>query len=431
MILKGSQRSSALKLAAHLLNERDNDHVEVHELRGFSADDLRGALRETDAIAKGTKCQQFLFSLSFNPPETERVSVDQFEAAIEKAELALGLSGQARAIVFHEKEGRRHAHVVWSRIDVEKMTAIHLSFYKTRLNTVSKELFLEHGWRLPDGYRDKTKRNPLSYTIDQWQQAKRTTQDPEALKMIFRECWSVSDNRASFAQALEEQGFILAQGKRGHVAVDFHGEVYAISRQTGEKAKAVRDKLGDAKDLPTVTQAKEQIASRMTDKLKGFIREAREQAEIEEQEVQRRKIALKDRQRQQRKQVRDRQEQRAQSEAVLRAKRFRTGIRGVWDWLSGKTRKIRKENEAEAVEAAARDAAERERIIAAQLSERRVLQQNLRRTKRDARQRAEDLRHDVAIYLGMRETAPDNDGDNRPKDQRLRKTSRNQLEPGR
>ena len=431
MILKGSQRSSALKLAVHLLNERDNDHVEVHELRGFSADDLRGALREADAVAKGTKCQQFLFSLSFNPPETERVSVDQFEAAIEKAEAALGLSGQARAIVFHEKEGRRHAHVVWSRIDVEKMTAIHLSFYKTRLNAVSKELFLEHGWRLPDGYRVKTKRNPLSYTIDQWQQAKRTKQDPEALKMIFRECWSFSDNRASFAQALEEQGFILAQGKRGHVAVDFHGEVYAISRQTGEKAKAVRDKLGETKDLPTVTQAKDLIASRMTDKLKGFIREAREQDETEAQEVQRRKVALKERQRQQRKQIRDRQEQRAQAEAVVRAKRFRTGIRGVWDWLSGKTRKIRKQNELEAVEAAARDAAERERMIAAQLSERRALKQNLRTTRREGQQRSEDLRRDVAIYLGMRRAAPDHDGDNRPKDQRLRKSSRYQPEPGR
>ncbi len=431
MILKGSQRSSALKLAAHLLNERDNDHVDVHELRGFSADDLRGALREADAIAKGTKCQQFLFSLSFNPPETERVSVRQFEDAIEKAEQTLGLSGQARAIVFHEKEGRRHAHVVWSRIDVEKMTAIHMSFYKTRLNAVSKDLFLEHGWRLPDGYRDKTKRNPLSYTIDQWQQAKRTKQDPEALKMIFRECWSVSDNRASFARALEEQGFILAQGKRGHVAVDFHGEVYAISRQTGEKAKVVRDKLGNEKDLPSVDQAKDLIARRMTDKLRGFIQDAEQQADEQAREIERRKAELKARQRATRQELKTRQEMRAQAEALARSKRFRTGIRGAWDWLSGKTRKIKKKNEAEAVEAAARDAAERERMIAAQLSERRVLQQNLRKTKRGAEQKAEDLRRDVAIYLGMREAAPCKDGDDRPKGRRSRKSPRHQPEPGR
>ena len=37
MILKGSQRGGALKLAVHLLRLDENDHVEVHELRGFSA----------------------------------------------------------------------------------------------------------------------------------------------------------------------------------------------------------------------------------------------------------------------------------------------------------------------------------------------------------------------------------------------------------
>ena len=46
MILKGNQRGGARQLAAHLLNARDNEHVEVHELRGFCADDLTGAFVE-------------------------------------------------------------------------------------------------------------------------------------------------------------------------------------------------------------------------------------------------------------------------------------------------------------------------------------------------------------------------------------------------
>jgi hypothetical protein len=40
MILKGSQRAGATPLAAHLLRVDENDHVEVHELRGFVANDL-------------------------------------------------------------------------------------------------------------------------------------------------------------------------------------------------------------------------------------------------------------------------------------------------------------------------------------------------------------------------------------------------------
>jgi len=103
----------------------------------------------------------------------------------------------------------------------------------------------------------------------------------------------------------------------------------------------------------------------------------------------------------------------------------------MWDWLSGKTRNTRKQNELEAADAAKRDAAERDRMIAAQLSERRVLQQHLRTARREAQQRSEELRRDVAFYLGMREAAPDNDGDDRPKDRRPRKASRHQPEPGR
>jgi hypothetical protein len=34
MILKGSQRGNAAKLARHLMNIRDNAHVELRKLRG-------------------------------------------------------------------------------------------------------------------------------------------------------------------------------------------------------------------------------------------------------------------------------------------------------------------------------------------------------------------------------------------------------------
>ena len=46
MILKGSQRGGAGQLARHLLKAEENEHVEVHELRGFLSEDLHGALHE-------------------------------------------------------------------------------------------------------------------------------------------------------------------------------------------------------------------------------------------------------------------------------------------------------------------------------------------------------------------------------------------------
>ena len=63
MILEGSQRGGAAKLARHLLDARGNEHVELHELRGFMNEgDSHEALEEAEAIAKGTRCKQFLFA---------------------------------------------------------------------------------------------------------------------------------------------------------------------------------------------------------------------------------------------------------------------------------------------------------------------------------------------------------------------------------
>ncbi|MEO1643406.1 MAG: relaxase, partial [Pseudomonadota bacterium] len=78
MILIGNQRGGGLDLANHLLKD-ENDHVMVHEVSGFACDDIHGAFKEAYAISKGTKCQQYLFSLSLNPPADKDVSIEQFE----------------------------------------------------------------------------------------------------------------------------------------------------------------------------------------------------------------------------------------------------------------------------------------------------------------------------------------------------------------
>lgn len=163
MILKGSQRGSATQLARHLMNMRENEHVELHELRGFSCERLIDALSGAEAIAKGTRCHQFMFSLSLNPPPDEDVSIETFETAIEMVEQRLGLNDLPRAMVFHEKEGRRHAHAVWSRIDPETMKARNLPFFKTRLMEVAKELYRHNEWDMPQGLVNNALRNPLNF----------------------------------------------------------------------------------------------------------------------------------------------------------------------------------------------------------------------------------------------------------------------------
>jgi hypothetical protein len=208
--IKAKERGDGAKLARYLLTMRENDHVELHDVRGFVSDDLLGAFREADAIAAGTHCTKHLFSISLTPPQDAAVTVAEFEKAADKVERKLGLENQPCAIVFREKDGRRHAHVVWSRIDAERMGAINLSHYKLHLRGVSRELFRAHGWEMPKGLRNWKERDPLSFTREEWQQARRGGLDPKQIKAVFQECWAQSDSGSSLAQALKERGFTLA-----------------------------------------------------------------------------------------------------------------------------------------------------------------------------------------------------------------------------
>jgi len=256
MFLKGNQRANGRKLALHLLNVEDNEHAVVHELRGFLADYLIDAFKETKAISLGTKCQQYLFSLSLNPPQFVKVSVEEFERVIGEIERRMGLTGQPRAIVFHEKKGRRHAHFVWSRIDVDQMRAINLSHYKLRLRDISRELYFEHGWEMPAGLQKAQDRDPLNYSAEEAGQAKRVKRDPTDLKKLLKTCWDSSDSKSAFANELAEHGFCLARGdRRGFVSVDARGEVYSHSRWLGVKTKDLTARLGDFVDLPDVEEA--------------------------------------------------------------------------------------------------------------------------------------------------------------------------------
>ncbi|MCK5518498.1 MAG: AAA family ATPase, partial [Alphaproteobacteria bacterium] len=280
MLLKASQRGGAKQLANHILRSEENEHVEVYDVRGCTSDNPNIAFQEMYALSRGTECRQFMFSLSLNPPLNEDVPPEYFENALASIEKEMGLENQPRVVVFHEKEGRRHAHCVWSRIDIQEMKAINLPFYKNKLNEISKQLYLEHGWELPKGYIDRQYSNPTNFTLEEWQQAKRAKEDPQVLKALFKQSWEISDNKQAFAQALREYGFMIARGdRRGYVAVDYKGEVYSLSRWTGVKTKELQQKLGDPEKLPSISEAKQAIYKRLPTAIKEQIGELNEQIE--------------------------------------------------------------------------------------------------------------------------------------------------------
>ncbi|MEW3780790.1 hypothetical protein QOZ23_04675 [Pseudomonas aeruginosa] len=403
MIIKASQRGGAGQLAAHLLNARDNEHIAVHDLRDFTADDLHGAFQEIEAVSRGTRAKQFLFSVSLNPPPRERVTVEAFEAAIAAVETKLGLDRQPRAIVFHEKDGRRHAHAVWSRIDTENMKAINLPHFKLKLQDVARQLYLEHGWTMPRGFINSKERDPLNYTRSEWAQAKKAKQDPKALKAMFQECWAASDSGKAYAQALAERGYTLALGdRRAYVAIDFRGQIYAVAKWTGIKTKDARTKLDTLKDLPGVEQAKAAIAARMTDALRGHVAEAETAHQKQAATLAMRRAQLVEKQRKERAGLAAAHAQRWTQETALRASRLNKGMRGLWDRLTGRYGKQARENEREALTAWHRDRREKDTLIERHLQEREGFHMQARQNRQAHQQEMEQLHRDIAEYMGMR-----------------------------
>ncbi|MBX3568385.1 MAG: relaxase [Rhizobiaceae bacterium] len=382
MILKGSKRGGAADLSRHLL-KAENEHVEVHEIRGFVADNVPDAFKEAQAISLGTKCRKFLFSLALSPPETESVPVRMFEEAIGAIEEKLGLQGQPRVVIFHEKEGRRHAHCVWSRIDAQTMTAIDQPHFKLKLGDISRQLYLEHGWKMPEGLIDPALRNPLNFDRYEWFQAKRTGNDPRAIKAAFHQCWAASDSGKAFRQALQSRGYYLARGdRRAVVAVDMHGEVYAVARWVGVKSKDIVDRVADIDSLPSVSEVKAEISRLVREKLAGFLGSITDEFAKAAGELEARRIAMVGRHRTARSDLQSAQEIRWAAEARIRAGRFRKGLPGLWDRVIGKHAKLRQENETEVKAAELRDAGQKQELIGRQLRERQLLQREIKFARR-------------------------------------------------
>ncbi|MBO9399159.1 relaxase/mobilization nuclease domain-containing protein [Shimia sp. R9_2] len=400
MILVGSQRSGAIELANHLLNDRDNDHVTLLETQGFMSEDLHEALSEAYAASKATRCKQYLFSLSLNPPEGYEVSEEELLKAIERAGETLGLSDQPRAVVLHEKEGRRHAHAVWSRIDGDQMKAINMPHFKNKLRNLSKELFLDHGWQLPKGLQTYGDKSPLNFTLDEWQHAKRVGLDPREFKQMFREAWERSDSQAGFKNALEEKGYFLARGdRRGFVAMDTEGNLFSIAKWTSVKAKDVRNKLGSPENLKSVDETRAYLDTRVSDQMRGYLNQFKARQREEFSSLHAEVKAMTKAHRVERYKMQVGQEKRWQSEAKHRSDRLNKGLRGLFDRLTGTGRKTKDKNLREAIRCAKRDRDQRDRLVMEQMRERRKLKERQKELKEKQRKERHLMMRDVVSSL--------------------------------
>ena len=262
MIISGGSRANWRYFAKHLTNAKDNDRVEVIELRGLAADTVFEGFREMDEIARFTRCGNFFYHADINPRDDDPMTREQAIEAADRLQENLGLEGQPRIMVEHVKDGRQHWHVAILRIDMDTMTAIPDSHnYKIHAAT-SRELEKEFGHApvrdILVGEERRPDRRPKN-----WEKLRggKTGIDPEDVRAEVTRLCREADSGKAFAAALADAGYTLCKGdKRDFCIIDPAGDEHSLARRIeGMKAAELRAFMADINRdaLPTVTEGRE------------------------------------------------------------------------------------------------------------------------------------------------------------------------------
>ena len=242
MIIKGSSRAGPKQLAAHLQRADTNERVAVLELQSATSD-LAAAFRDWQTLAEGTRGSKGLYHVNIDPDARYTMTPAQWARAVEVLEKELGLEGQPRAVVLHEKHGREHIHVVWARTDLDTMTMRSDSMNFAAHERASAALEQEFGHEAVPGKhakRDREKQPEFPKAEvhhDEWQQAERAGVSIEERRAQLAALQRASDNGLAFKAAVEEAGYILAKGdRRDFVIVDEIGGAHSLGRELKLKA---------------------------------------------------------------------------------------------------------------------------------------------------------------------------------------------------
>jgi hypothetical protein len=263
MITKGGSNSSGSWWARHL-QKKENARVKMCEMRGFTATTIDDAFRELEAIAKGTNVKNHFYQANINPEPGEHLTPAQWKQAVDTLEERLGLTGQPRFVVEHEKAGRTHRHVIWSRIDAATGLAISDSLNYQKHERTSREMEIKfdlaRGKSVLEPNRDEQRpeRAPKSWET---QRANEGGLNPRALKEELTDLWRASDSGRAFVAAIEERGYLMTRGdSRVFVIVDHFGQEHSLARRLQGVARAgVRAHMADVKrdNLPTVEEGRD------------------------------------------------------------------------------------------------------------------------------------------------------------------------------
>ncbi|WP_417832351.1 LPD7 domain-containing protein [Terasakiella sp.] len=270
MIINGSTRGTSWadieELCQHLLNVESNEEVEVNGVRHCLNHSLQGSLKEMRFLSLGSRSKKSVYHSSISAPrdEAERLSDKQWLDAVDVLENEMGFQGHQRAIVFHKKNGRKHAHVIWGMVNPSTLKAASTSWNYVKHERAARKIEQRFNLKKVQGVHvqsDGKSRPRSTFDFQDVQSSERTGQDLKANIQMIAQAWEQSQNGQSFKDCLATHNLTLSQGQRGFIVVDGGGNCHSIARRLKLKKRDVEHKLSDISlnDLPTVEEVKSNL----------------------------------------------------------------------------------------------------------------------------------------------------------------------------
>ena len=194
-VFKSKIRGYGRQLANYLVAAGENEEVRILDVDGmadFEEADLKELLHDFSRNELLTKSRQGIYHMTINPPIEASLAMrdEDWLLAADIAMEEIGFSGQRRAIVMHEKAGRRHIHVAIERYDHEqsKMKPIDHNYFK-QLKAAAK---LEKAFN----YKPTSRRNP----------------DRDRVTKDLTDLWKNSASGLTFLKNARKQGYVISAG---------------------------------------------------------------------------------------------------------------------------------------------------------------------------------------------------------------------------
>lgn len=237
----------------HTVNVPTNDPQKAMKWMAWTAINAEELKRESGGSLSGRSCKKpvYTFSLSWHPEQDPKKW--NMIGAGRQALIALGLAEHETVMVSHNDCSYKHLHVIVNLVHPETGKANSVSFSRKRLSAWAEQYEQTQG----KIYCDQRVANNAKRAEGEFVKYEEPSHD---LKTRISKLYAAAETGKAFHDALEAEGFRLAQGKR-IVLIDPNGKIHSLSRQIdGVTARDLREKLAQL-DLSDIEQVREAMAA--------------------------------------------------------------------------------------------------------------------------------------------------------------------------